>query len=99
VPYILRDRNSGYRQSTDILSHLFSSSSNPAWEAAAIIIVILTCNERLFTLFKHDRNGDAVATTEFVGQYSISWNELSACIVITLAPVVLFLPVTQQYIR
>ena len=39
-----------------------------------------------------------VATTEFVGQYNIAWNELSAGIVITIAPVAVFLLVTQRYI-
>jgi multiple sugar transport system permease protein len=65
-----------------------------------IINFILIWNEYFFALVltRTEATTLPVATAEFVGQYSISWNELSAGIVITLAPVVLFLLLTQRYI-
>lgn len=67
---------------------------------AAIISFILTWNEYLFALVLTWAGAKTlpVATIEFVGYYNISWNELSAGIVITLLPVVVFLVATQHYI-
>jgi enoyl-[acyl-carrier protein] reductase I len=61
---------------------------------------ILTWNEYFFALVltRTEAKTLPVATTEFVGQYNIAWNELSAGIVITIAPVAVFLLVTQRYI-
>lgn len=72
----------------------------PGIGAAAIISFILTWNEYFFALIltQTDAKTLSVATTEFVGQYNIAWNELSAGIVITIAPVAVFLLVTQRYI-
>lgn len=72
----------------------------PGVGAAAIISFILTWNEYLFALVLTRTQAKTlpVATTEFVGQYNISWNQLSAGLVITIAPVVVFLLLTQRYI-
>jgi multiple sugar transport system permease protein len=72
----------------------------PGIGAAAIISFILTWNEYMFALVltRTEAKTLPVATTEFVGQYNISWNELSAGIVITILPVVAFLLMTQRYI-
>ncbi|AUV84557.1 ABC transporter permease (plasmid) [Salinigranum rubrum] len=72
----------------------------PGIGAAAIISFILTWNEYFFALVLTRREAKplSVATTEFVGQYNIAWNELSAGLVITIAPVAVFLLLTQRYI-
>lgn len=80
--------------------HVYLPLIKPGIGAAAIISFILTWNEYFFglVLTRTDAKTLSVATTEFVGQYNIAWNELSAGIVITIAPVVAFLLVTQRYI-
>lgn len=80
--------------------HIYLPLIKPGIGAAAIISFILTWNEYFFALVltRTEAKTLPVATTEFVGQYNIAWNELSAGIVITIAPVAVFLLVTQRYI-
>lgn len=80
--------------------HIYLPLIKPGIGAAAIISFILTWNEYFFALVLTQREAKTlpVATTEFVGQYNIAWNELSAGLVITIAPVAIFLLVTQRYI-
>ncbi|PSP93563.1 hypothetical protein BRC91_08165 [Halobacteriales archaeon QS_4_62_28] len=72
----------------------------PGIAAAAIISYIITWNEYLLALILTSNRAKTmpVGINQFVGQYNITWNELSAGIVLVVLPSVLFLTVTQRYI-
>jgi multiple sugar transport system permease protein len=72
----------------------------PGIAAAAIISYIITWNEYLLALILTSNRAKTmpVGINQFVGQYNIAWNELSAGIVLVVIPSVVFLIVTQRYI-
>lgn len=72
----------------------------PGLAAAAIISFIITWNEYLLALLLTSNQAKTlpVGLQQFVGQYNIAWNELSAGLILVMLPGVLFLVVTQRYI-
>lgn len=84
----------------EIFRYIFLPLIKPGVAAAAIISFILTWNEYQLALILTAINAQTmpVGITEFVGQYAIAWNELSAGLVLVALPGIVFIIVTQKYI-
>jgi len=84
----------------EIFRYIFLPLIRPGIAAAAIISFILTWNEYLLALVLTSSAAQTmpVGITEFVGQYAIAWNELSAGLVLVTLPGIVFIVFTQKYI-
>lgn len=84
----------------EIFRYVYLPLIKPGIAAAAIISFILTWNEYLLALILTSLNAQTmpVGITEFVGQYTIAWNELSAGLVLVTLPGIIFIIFTQKYI-
>ena len=84
----------------EVFYRIYLPLIRPGVAAAAIISYIITWNEYLLALILTSNRAKTmpVGLNQFVGQYNIAWNELSAGIVVVVLPSVVFLVLTQRYI-